>query len=114
MNTFQQLAGVANVVMRPLISAPVVGRLLSKAITDITYVGRKSGRTFSIPVGYKRRGDQVTIGVAVPDRKGWWRNFYPDGGPISIRLDGVDRPGHAVAHRKGGSVHVSVQLDPAG
>ncbi|MEZ0385113.1 hypothetical protein [Mycobacterium sp. pW045] len=41
------------------------------------------------------------------------RNFSGDGGPLTIRLDGADRPGHAGAERdEGGRVKVVVRLDP--
>ncbi|XGU19337.1 hypothetical protein ACETU7_30575 [Rhodococcus sp. 3Y1] len=100
MNTFQRVSAAVNVVVQPLIGAPIVGKLLGRSMTVITYVGRKSGRTFSAPVSYKRKGDHVTIGVAMPDKKSWWRNFYPEQGPIVLQLDGIDRPGEALAHRK--------------
>ncbi|MGB5795874.1 MAG: hypothetical protein WBH51_08780 [Mycolicibacter algericus] len=46
-------------------------------------------------------------------RRGWWRNFSGDGGPLKIRLDGADRTGHAVAERdEQGRVKVVVRLDP--
>ncbi|WP_246019011.1 hypothetical protein [Saccharothrix australiensis] len=91
--------------------------VVGKHLTTITYTGRRSGRTFSTPVGYRRAGDVVTIGVRLPDAKTWWRNFLGAGGPVALRLDDVDRTGHAVAHRDGrGRVHVTVRLDgpPAG
>jgi hypothetical protein len=82
-------------------------------MTVITYTGRRSGRTFSIPVAYSRSGDDLTIRVEFPDRKKWWRNFLGDGGPIVVRLHGVDKAGHAVADRdSNGKVTVSVLLDP--
>lgn len=88
------------------------GRLIRRHITVVTYTGRRSGRTFSTPVGYRRTGDTVAIQVMMPDAKQWWRNFTGDGGPISLNLDGVDRPGHAVARRDGrGRVDVTVMLD---
>lgn len=92
---------------------PLLGPLLRRGITEITYVGRRSGRTFRTPVGYRRDGDEVSIIVLVPDRKTWWRNFLAAGGPIAVHLDGVDRPGHAVARRdERGRVTVTVRLDP--
>lgn len=95
-----------------LLSAPVLGRLLGRGFVVITYVGRRSGRTFSTPVNYRRKGDELVIGVAMPDKKSWWRNFLGAGGPITLRLDGVDRHGHAVAHRdERGRVLVEVRLD---
>lgn len=91
--------------------SPRWGRLVDRYITIVTYTGRRSGRTFSTPVGYRRAGDTVTIGVRLPDAKNWWRNFTGDGGPISLHLDGADRTGHAVAHRDdNGRVTVTVRL----
>jgi hypothetical protein len=40
-------------------------------------------------------GDVVTIGVHLPDANGWWRNFTGAGAPLTVQLDGVDRPGQA-------------------
>lgn len=110
-NTFQRAAASVNALVRPLIKAPVIGKYIGGAITEITYTGRKSGKEFSIPVSYKQRGDEVTIGVAFPDKKSWWRNFYPDGGPIRIDLGGATRTGHAVAHKRGAGVFVKIALD---
>ncbi len=81
-----------------------------RRFTIITYTGRRSGRTFSTPVAYKRDGNKLTIGVQMPDAKNWWRNFL-DGGPITVQLDGVDHTGHAISHRDDrGRVTVTVQL----
>jgi F420H(2)-dependent quinone reductase len=105
----------------PLFNAPVAAMatsprfsgLVSRNIAILTYVGRRSGRTLRIPVGYRRDGDEVIIGVGMPDAKTWWRNFLGDGGPLTLRLDGKDRPGHAVARRdEEGNVTVTVRLDP--
>ncbi|WP_308169845.1 hypothetical protein [Acrocarpospora catenulata] len=93
-------------------SSPRWGRLISRHLTVVTYTGRRSGRTFSTPVAFRRTADTVTIGVQFPDAKKWWRNFLADGGPISLHLDGIDRTGHAIARRdKAGRVTVTVQLD---
>lgn len=92
-------------------SSPRWGKLMSRYFTVITYQGRRSGRTFSTPVGYRKTGDHVTIKVMLPDSKTWWRNFTGDGGPISLDLDGMDRTGHAVARRVSkGRVAVAVRL----
>lgn len=81
----------------------------------VTYTGRRSGRTFSMPVGYRHSGDTVTIGVRIPDAKNWWRNFLGDGEPIDLELDGVVHSGHAVARRdERGRVTVTVRLDSGG
>jgi hypothetical protein len=72
---------------------------VSRRFTVVTYQGRRSGRTFSTPVGYQKKGNLVAIKVMLPDSKTWWRNFTGDGGPISLDLDGTARTGHAVARR---------------
>jgi hypothetical protein len=79
----------------------------------IRYTGRKSGKSFELPVGYRRTGDQLVIGVSMPDKKSWWRNFLGEGGTITfVGLDGRDRTGHAVANRdERGGVSVTAKLD---
>ncbi|MFC4125899.1 nitroreductase/quinone reductase family protein [Nocardia rhizosphaerae] len=95
-----------------LTEAPGIGKVLGKAFAQITYVGRRSGRTFSTPVNYRRSGTDYVIGVAMPDKKTWWRNFLGDGGPVTLRIAGVDHRGHAVAVRdERGGVTVRVRLD---
>jgi hypothetical protein len=105
----------------PIFNAPVValtkspwlGKYLGGTLAMVTYTGRRSGRTVSLPVGYKRRGDDIVIGVSMPDAKTWWKNFTGDGGPVTITLDGSDRTGHAVARRdEKGGVAVDVRLTP--
>jgi hypothetical protein len=98
-----------------LIDAPLLGRLVRRGLVVIRYVGRRSGKTFETPVGYRRSGDTVTIGVTSPDAKAWWRNFLGEGGPITfVGLDGRDRAGHALANRdERGRVSVTVHLDEA-
>jgi hypothetical protein len=89
---------------------PRLGTWARRRFTTVTYTGRRSGRTFSIPVGYRRDGDTVTITVMFPDAKTWWRNFLGQGGPLTLDLDG-GRDGHAVARRTGrGQVEVTVRL----
>jgi membrane protease YdiL (CAAX protease family) len=71
-----------------------IGRGLGRSVTVITYRGRTTGRTLSAPVEYVRDGLRVTILVANPERKQWWRNVRTDGN-VRILLDGVDLPGRA-------------------
>jgi hypothetical protein len=107
------LVGLVNGFFVGLIDAPLIGSVVRKAMINIRYVGRRSGKTIQTPVGYCRSGNTVTINVMSPDNKMWWRNFLDEGGPITLlRLDGVDRTGHAVAHRDDhGRVSVTVTLD---
>lgn len=92
---------------------PVVGGFVRRGMTEIRYVGRKSGKSFEIPVGYRRAGDSIVIPVSMPDKKNWWRNFLGAGGPITLLgLDRRDQSGHATASRDDrGRVSVTVRLD---
>jgi hypothetical protein len=96
-----------------LMDAPLLGGLVRRGMVVIRYTGRKSGKSFELPVGYRRTGEGIVIGVSMPDKKSWWRNFLGDGGPITfVGLDGSDRTGHAIATRDAdGGVKVSVKLD---
>ena len=102
----------------PLFNAPVaaiavspLGGLISRNIAMLHYKGRRTGREYTIPVGYRRDGDEIKIDVGLPDAKTWWRNFLGDGGPLTLRLDGASRSGHAVARRdEHGHVTVTVRL----
>jgi hypothetical protein len=100
-----------NKMMVGLRDAPLVGKLVRKGITVVSYTGRRSGRTFSTPVGYQRKGDVIDIQVMMPDDKTWWRNFNGEGGPLTLDLDGGAKTGHATSHRDDkGRVTVRVQL----
>jgi hypothetical protein len=111
MKSVMRLADVVNRRVAALAASPRFGRLVGRSIVMLTYTGRRSGRTFTIPVGYRRTADGVAIRVSLPDSKTWWRNFLGAGGPLSLRLDGVDRAGRAVAQRDAkGRVTVVVTL----
>jgi hypothetical protein len=109
-DVFHSAAGVVNRVTTALITSPRWGRIIGLGLTTISYTGRRSGRTITLPVGYRRRGEDILIGVAMPDGKTWWRNFTGEGAPVTILLDGTERPGHAVATRDArGRVTVTVR-----
>jgi hypothetical protein len=95
-----------------LINAPVLGSLIGQGLVVIRYTGRRSGNTIEIPVGYRRRGDVVTINVAAPNGKTWWRNFLGEGAELTLlNFHGADRTGHATATRDPkGRVKVTVAL----
>jgi Protein of unknown function (DUF998)/F420H(2)-dependent quinone reductase len=82
--------------INPLVSAilrsPLHG-LLSQYVLLLTYTGRKSGRTYTLPVGYVRQGDAITICSGVHR---WWRNLR-GGAPVAVLLQGRRRTGRAEA-----------------
>jgi carbon monoxide dehydrogenase subunit G len=50
-------------------------RLLDAGLMLITVTGRRSGRRYTIPVGYQRDGDLLHVLVSKARRKQWWRNY---------------------------------------
>jgi deazaflavin-dependent oxidoreductase (nitroreductase family) len=60
----------------------------------ITVTGRRSGRRYTIPVGYQRDGDSLRVLVSKASRKQWWRN-YRSARPIEVLLRGETRRGEA-------------------
>ncbi|WP_214406437.1 nitroreductase/quinone reductase family protein [Pseudonocardia lacus] len=106
----ERVVNCVNAGVTGLAGSRLLGPAVRRTITTATYTGRRSGRTFSTPVGYRRSGDVVTIIVEMPDRKNWWRNFTGEGGPLTLALDGGDRTGHAVARRDGRRVRITVEL----
>jgi hypothetical protein len=103
-----------NRLVRGLLRSPLHPLAWSRRLALVTYTGRRSGRRYTIPVGYRQTGDEVTIGVEWPARKVWWRNLRGEGAPVELRLRGEARRGHARAEgdeRSG--VRVRVRLEPA-
>lgn len=99
MALLRRVVGFFNAGVNRLVTSGRGGRWVGDRFTVITYVGRRSGRTIDVPVGYRRVGEELRVGVEFPDVKSWWRNFVGEGRPVTVRLDGVDRTGHAVATR---------------
>ena len=95
-----------NPLVRACLRSPAHG-LVSSHLALITVTGRRSGRTYTFPVGYERDGERVTIGVDWPDRKRWWRNLR-EPAPVELRLSGVRRTGTAQAH---GDDHLGVTVE---
>jgi hypothetical protein len=95
----KRLVGRVNAGVLALRDAPVAGPLIRRRITTVTYTGRRSGRTFTTPVGYRRRDDEVLVVVELPDMKTWWRNFDKEERPVTLDLPGGPRTGLARARR---------------
>jgi hypothetical protein len=70
--------------------------LLDWGLMLVTVTGRRSGRVYTIPVGYQRDGDALVVLVSKPSRKQWWRN-YRDRRPIDVWLRGRAQHGQAMA-----------------
>ena len=102
-----------NPLVRLVLRSPAHG-LLSGHLALLSVTGRRSGRTFTFPVGYGRDGDRVTVGVDWPERKRWWRNLL-EPAPVEIWLAGVHRTGTGQARGdEHTGVSVEIELDGTG
>ena len=77
-----------NPIVRLILRSPF-HRLLSGVIVLITYQGRKSGKTYTLPVQYVQADKQIYILPGAPEQKTWWRNLR-GGAPVHLRLCGQD------------------------
>jgi deazaflavin-dependent oxidoreductase (nitroreductase family) len=68
--------------------------LVDRQVMLLTVTGRRSGRRYTIPVGYQRRGERIMVLVSKARRKQWWRN-YREPGSIEVWLRGARRDGLA-------------------
>ena len=76
-----------------------VGQRLFLRLCAVRYVGRRTGRTVTLPVGCAACGTDVMVLVGHAGTKQWWRNFR-DGRPAELFIDGEWRParGEVVEH----------------
>jgi hypothetical protein len=64
--------------LNPLIVAVLRSRchwLASAGLMAITITGRRSGRVYTIPVGYHDLGDVIMVLSSNARQRSWWRNF---------------------------------------
>jgi hypothetical protein len=97
-----------------LLRSPLHG-VASRSLLLISVTGRRTGRVHTLPVMYREAADGVlTIGVAAPADKRWWRNLRGDGAAVRVRLRGRDRTGRAIARGdENAGVTVEVRLEDA-
>jgi len=83
--------------LNPLMSALLRSPLhspMSKSILLITFEGRRSGRTYTLPVSYSREGS--TVRCFTSRRNSWWRNLQ-DGADVSLFVRRKESHGRAEA-----------------
>ena len=68
--------------------------LASGGLVLLTIRGTRSGREYTIPVGYQQDGDDLVVMVSHAHTKQWWRNFR-EPGPVRVRLRGRSRAAQA-------------------
>jgi hypothetical protein len=89
-----RLLRLANPVVRGVLDSRA-HRLLSGRLLVLEYRGRRSGRTFRIPLRYAETRDGSLVAIAVePDRKHWWRSFGTSGlATLTLRGGSVEAHG---------------------
>ena len=75
-----------NPMMIWLIRSPLHS-FVSKNMMLITYTGRKSGESYTVPVNYLQDGE--TLYITSLHERTWWRNLR-DGQSVSLHLRGKD------------------------
>ena len=91
--------------VNPLVTAVLrspVHWILSFGLMLITVTGRRTGRRYTIPVGYQRDGVVLTILVSEAPKKQWWRNFHAPA-PVELHVQGRTVPGTAALIPPGSS-----------
>jgi hypothetical protein len=67
-------------------------RMLSNGVLLLTFTGRKTWKRYTIPVGYTREGDTLTLFTS----KSWFKNLRGSS-PVVVHLKGRGRTGGAEA-----------------
>ncbi len=73
--------------------------LLSTRLMLITVVGRRSGKRYTIPVGYQRSNGEILVLISQARNKQWWRN-YLEPSDVCLVLKGATIEGHATVAEK--------------
>ena len=79
---------IVNPAMAAILRSPL-HRLLSSALMLLSFHGRKSGKRYTLPVGYLQRDDRLYIFC----HAGWWKNL--PGQRVTVRLRGEEVRGTA-------------------
>lgn len=83
-----------NTFMRAILRSPLHG-VVSKTILLISLEGRKTGKTYTIPVSYSIEGERVTIFTHAD----WARNLE-GGAPVTLRIQGKNYSGFATPNSR--------------
>jgi hypothetical protein len=90
---------LGNWFMTVLLRTPVVQRALGRSLALLTFQGRRTATTYTIPVSYGH--DDGALVVLTRRRRVWWRNLL-DLPRVRLRVAGRSVSGHAVVHAGSG------------
>jgi hypothetical protein len=95
------LVGTLNAVFATILRSPLHG-MLSKSFALLSFKGRKSGKQYTLVIGYQRDGDVLTI----ISPRGWWTNLRAGNVPVTVLLHGKWRDAVAESFQ-GGEIAVN-------
>jgi deazaflavin-dependent oxidoreductase (nitroreductase family) len=78
---------LANPFVRALARTPAY-RLLGQHLVVLRYTGRRSGRSYELPVMSSPAGEDLVVVSGQHDEKTWWRNFGADPRTVTVRRSG--------------------------
>lgn len=85
---------VGNFLVGGVLRSPL-HRVMSRSLMLLSFRGRRTGREYTIPVGYARYGpDELIVLAGRPEGKTWWTNMR-GGLPVRVRLEGREIEGDA-------------------
>jgi len=90
------LVAAFNAVFLAILRSPLHG-LLSNSFALLSFRGRKSGKQYTLVIGYRREGDLLTI----ISPRNWWKNLRDGNVPVRILLHGTWRNAVAEASQGG-------------
>ncbi len=82
----------ANSLMRWAVTTPGLQAWVGQGVALLTFTGRRTGQTYTIPVSFHRDNDVVT--VITKRIRNWWHNFETPT-PVGLRLAGQEYEGTA-------------------
>ena len=85
---------IGNALVGGVLRSPL-HRTMSRSLLLLTYRGRRTGKEYTIPVGYARyRDDELVVIAGRPGGKTWWTNMRGSL-PVRVRLAGKEIQGEA-------------------
>jgi deazaflavin-dependent oxidoreductase (nitroreductase family) len=84
-----KVGNLGNTFPKLILSSPL-HPVMSKRYLLLTFIGRKSGRSYTTPVAYLKQEDTIILTTDSP----WWSNLVY-GAPVVVRLRGASLSGMA-------------------
>ena len=85
---------IGNALVGGVLRSPL-HRTMSRSLLLLTYKGQRTGKEYTIPVGYARYADDELVVIAGrPGGKTWWTNMRGSL-PVRVRLAGKEIEGEA-------------------